>query len=184
MYCEFVAQLYGLGICIHAPAILGALVNVKSMSVIFLPPPGYICCLLHWCCFWIAQMPACCWRIQSISNVYPRVAGNEKEMFPREYRKLTNGHLKPRLQDLCSSKWQNKEYILVSFMGRATGEDWFIPMEKELRFIQKKDILINNINNVLLQDASDPGGEYSCVLIWCYYGQLKTPIRAEHRKPH
>lgn len=45
-YCGFVAQLYGLGICIHAPAIFSALVNVKSMSVIFLPPSltgVYIC---------------------------------------------------------------------------------------------------------------------------------------------
>lgn len=39
-------------------------------------------------------------------------------------------------------------------MGRATGDDWFTRMDKELRFIQKKDRLISNVNNVLLQEVS------------------------------
>lgn len=50
-------------------------------------------------------------------------------------------------------------------MGRTTGEDRFTHMDKELGFIQKKDRLISNMNNVLLQNASDPGGQYSHVLL-------------------
>lgn len=46
-------------------------------------------------------------------------------------------------------------------MGRTTGEDRFTHMDKELGF----DRLISNMNNVLLQNASDPGGQYSHVLL-------------------
>lgn len=90
---------------------------------------------------------------------------HELQEMKKKCVKLTYGHLKPRLQDLCSSKCQNKEYILVSSMGRATGEDWFTRMDKELWFIQKKDRFISDINNVLLQNASDPGGQYSYALL-------------------